>query len=667
LFTLAEIAAACCSLAILAPLVAGSGATLAQALDFPGFKTSSRLERVGIGLLCGFGCVPLLLDFAGRLGPWPMTAALAALAIPGLAILARAPAAPAGAGEPPLAVVAGLSALWVVLGLFFISDWPTADGTFHSFVVLDHTKHSATNWAIAQTGTPPENPTFYAPGRKVAYYYFFYTLTGAAHALGAVVGLGARHASYAGAVLSGFALLALAWAAWRRSGADEAVGADKVARPMGLVAAALLLTTGLDVIPAAALNSLSEISISFMNIEFWNDQIGSWVSDALWVPHHVAGLCAAFVGFLALAADPAPASARRILLAALAFAAMAGLSVYVAIGAAGTALLWLAVLACRARWADAARLCAAGAGALVLAAPWLVTLTKVVGGDGPAPIGLKLRGAEWVERVAPDALDSLILRALTIPPFYFFEFGIFALGSYVFWRKAGRRGMATDLGMILVCATAASFLIGTFLRSTILNNDLGWRVMMFAQVATLVWTLAATRAGLLFDGQYKRVAWGFLWLGYVAVAVALGQMHLMPLQNSLEQATQSDEIAAWTWLNAHLPVGSVVQAQPDIVRNYAYGMYGQYRMAVSDHHNGRLFGATAAEVEDRIAVLAPLFADPALPLDETRRRAARFDIAALVVTALDPVFAAPGAWTAQLQPAYANRHVKIFFARPDAR
>ena len=66
------------------------------------------------------------------------------------------------------------------------------------------------------------------------------------------------------------------------------------------------------------------------------------------------------------------------------------------------------------------------------------------------------------------------------------------------------------------------------------------------------------------------------------------------------------------------------------------------------------------------AAYAAYIADPALPLDETRRRAARFDITALVVTALDPVFAAPGAWTAHLQPAYANRHVKIFFTRPDA-
>ena len=85
-----------------------------------------------------------------------------------------------------------------------------------------------------------------------------------------------------------------------------------------------------------------------------------WVQTALWVPHHAAALVAAFVGFIALA-RPAEIDLRRTLLAALAFASTAGLSIYVGMAAAVTAAAWLVALLAQRRRSDALNLALAGA------------------------------------------------------------------------------------------------------------------------------------------------------------------------------------------------------------------------------------------------------------------------------------------------------------------
>ena len=72
-----------------------------------------------------------------------------------------------------------------------------------------------------------------------------------------------------------------------------------------------------------------------------------------------------------------------------------------------------------------------------------------------------------------------------------------------------------------------------------------------------------------------------------------------------------------------------------------------------------LFGASRADVAARMSDLAPLFADPNISLDDARTRARRYNIDAMIVTALDPAFTA-AKWTSELKPAYANAHVRIY-------
>lgn len=649
-----EIGATLGALAILSTIVTCAGAAAAERLGFPGFAQASRLERIGLALLCGVGCLPVALDLAARLGAWPLTLAAVALAALGAPVLART-SAMRGRLHPAWIVAA---ILWILLSTALVVDMPDVGRLQHSLLAVDYVKHSAATWSLAEFGAPPPSPTFYEPGRAMSYYYLFYTLPAVVAKLGAPLGIAARHAAYACAPLMGFALFALASAILRRSGADAAAGAEK--HPANWPLLALLLATGLDFIPLAIvyLGGGGDANFVFLHFIEWDEQVSSWFNSVMWVPHHIAALCAAFVGFMALTGpgrDP-----RRLALAALAFASMAGDSVYVAMTAALGAAFWLVSLLWRRRVGEATRLCLVGALALVVAAPWLVTLLPRLGAEnGPAPIGFRLRGPEWIDIVAGSAEAGALYRGLSMPVFYLVDFGVFALGAWLFWRHAKRRGFATEMGVLLACLTAAALTIGSLLHSTILFNDLGWRSMLFAQLATLVWTTAAARQGLLFRGRIGYVAATSLTLGYLALFSAVAQIRLY-FPHDYMRATLSDEMTAWSWLDAHLARGAVVQPSPYDGRAYGQGLYGRFPAPLADRHNARLFGASKAEIERRIDRVGPLFSDIALSYEEMTRRAAEFGVDALIVSSRDAVFAAPEAWTAKAKADYENPSFRIY-------
>lgn len=654
---LSEIRATLEAFALLSLIVGGAGAAIADRLRFPGFAEGARVERLGLSLVCGFGCVPAILNLAARLGPGSMTVAALALAALGWTALAR----PGAATSRLHPAWIGVALFWIVFATALLVDMPGVGTLQHSLLAVDYVKHAAATWSLAQSGAPPWSPTFYDPGRAMAYYYLFYTLPAVVAVVGAPLGVAARHAVYASAPLIGFALFALARAALAQSGAETAIGsAETKPKARNALLLALLFATGLDFLPLMTIYVAGGGSADFLFLHFsdWDEQVTSWFNSVMWVPHHVAALCAAVAGFIALTAPGA--DWRRVALAGLAFATMAGESVYVAMPAALGAGFWLLSLLGRRRFDEAIRLGVAGALALVLAAPWLVTLLPRVGGGGEAaPIGLALRGPEWIDILAGSREAGAIYRGLSMPIFYLIDFGVFALGAVVFWRKVGRRGHASEFGLLLICLALASLLIGSFFRSTVLLNDLGWRAMLFAQFATLIWTAAAARQGHLFRGGIGAAAIACLVLAYLALGVAVAQLRLyFPLEHT--RATLADEMAAWGWLDAHLPTGAVAQAYPEKSRAYGYGLYGRFPVAVADRHNARLFGAREAEIDERIAFLGPIFTDATLSLEETRRRAARHNIAALVVSARDAVFAAPGAWTATATPAYANPNFRVY-------
>lgn len=656
---LSELLSTWAAFVVLGALLVGSGALFARLFRFPGFAEAGLAGRAGKALLVAFAALPVLLDLVGRLGPGPMTAFAFACAVAGWPLLLRG--LPRRA--PPDRRLALAAALWIVLGAVWLSDWPDPAGLVRSVLSVDHVKHSAATWSVAESGTPPWNPSFYEPGRTAAYYYFFYTLTGAASFVGAWIGLAARHFAYASCLIAAFALYALVETLARLSRADAAVGGRNRS---SLWTLALIATTGLDIVPVLLLQNL--IGYYPPDPEWWNEQFTSWAGTFLWTPHHLASLCAAYVGFLALDGRWARGW-RAPALAALAFASMAGQSAYVALGAAATAAVWMIFLALRARWRDAARLAAAGLGALALAAPWLATLASQIGAgkDGGAPVALFLRVAPWHWQVCGDGAACVALGLAQIPAFYLVELGIFALGAFLFWRRAGRAALDNDAARILLASAAVALVLGAFVRSNVLFNDFGWRIVLFAQVAAFVWTLAVARNGAFDAPPLRPLAHAMIAMGYAMVATEFIQMRREPRQSDEQRATLAEEIPAWAWLSARLPHGAVVQERPRTGRAYSYGLLGRNPAYVSDRMNARLFGGAEEAVFRRMAEMAPAFEGDALDYASVRALAERAGVSAFVVTANDPVFAAPDGWVSRTEPDYRSPRVRIYLFNTRAR
>jgi hypothetical protein len=638
---------------VLLLLLLSAGAFFARLFRFPGFESAGGPERCGIALLSALAILPILFDFAGRVSPKaiPVLAALCVAA--GLRDATRL-----GAPWPRRggALWIGAGALWIVVAIALVVDWPdAAGGLHHSVAALDYVKHSETTWAIAQSGTPPINPTFLTPERA-SYYYFFYTLTGAVAALTELFGAEPRHAAYAAAPVAGFVIFALAALLWSRARFDEAVGARRGALPAAPLIGALLLTSGPDILFIVVYRLTQGEWLA--GPETWAEQVTNWLDSALWAPHHVAAVAVAFMGLLALARPAAP-DVRRVIFAGLAFSSLAGLSVYVAFGGAVVAAFWLCALALARRYADALRLAAAGALSALLAAPWIFTILGRAS-EGQAPVVFAIRNADFAGgSTGAPALD-MALQLGALPFVYFANFGVFAFGAAAFWRRAGRKGAAGDVALLLALSAAASFLIGSFLRSAIVNNDLGWRVMLFAQFATLLWTVAAVRGGAL-DLRRPMIA-GLCALGYASVLYGAAQLRLWPSPPlaRVEPLATADEKRAWEWVNAALPDGAVAQGRPTEAFALGYGLYARRRSAVSDQQVGALFGASRREALARIEELAPIFLDPHIGIEAVEQLAARYQISAVVVTSLDAVFDAPGAWTRQRAPAFSAPRARVY-------
>ncbi|MFE1598630.1 hypothetical protein [Methylobacterium sp. ID0610] len=660
--------------ALCLPLLLAPGAVFAQGLDAPGWaQARTRLDRMAVAALCSVAGLPVLLDLAGRFGSGPMLGLTLALAAPGILILARR----APERTPPR--VLALTALAVALDALFVVamlvDWPVPGGAVRSLPMDDYVKHATATWIITQTGTPPANPTLFEPGRTAVYYYFFYTLTAVIERAGFGL-ISGREASFGLAIWTGPLLFALARVVYAQARLGREGPGIPRAEPWLL---ALLLATGLDLLGVGLIALLSGGNW-LANFEQWNTEVSAWLTSALWVPHHVAALIAAMVGLMALAAEheaPAARGLRRVILAGLAFASLAGLSIYLAMGVAATLLLWLGRLVLLRHGASLGRALASGLLALLLAGSWLATIVqgRVLGG-GRAPLALEVRRFTIPDTVMPEgSLLQMAVNLLALPLNYALEFGPFLVGALAFWRLERRRGLTGELSVLLVLGTVASLLVGSFLRSRILFNDLGVRVLLLAQLAALVWTLAAVQRGLVrgpvppgLGTPRTRI----LFLGCIAVSL-LGEVYGFTRyrwnseMEARDVALLPQEREAWAWLAARRPPGTVVQEfpNPPLGRAYGYGLYGQFPTAISDPFNGLLFGGTDAEVNARIARLTPIFEDARLSSGEALRRAAAEGIEILVVTARDPVFAAPGAWPRTLAPLHANPGVMVF-AVPDA-
>ena len=243
---------------------------------------------------------------------------------------------------------------------------------------------------------------------------------------------------------------------------------------------------------------------------------------------------------------------------------------------------------------------------------------------------------------------------------YLIEFGIFALGAFLFLtRGRSAQSRTTSIGRLLLVSAPVALVLVTFVRSAVLYNDFGWRAVWLAQVPALLWTASvlSARRDLLASSPAWSAALG---LGLAATVWDMAGLRLscpdyFPSFVNAHPEVDYDTRAAYAWIDRSVPIGVMVQHNPaGEVRAMDFGLYSDRPVAVADR-DAKLFGAAQPSVDRRIALLSPIFRRP-LPASELRRRAAAAGVGGILLTSADPLWAANGGpprdWTCNYRSAH---------------
>lgn len=615
--------------------------------------------RAAWSLLLGIALVPMLVTVLAR--PLGLSAALAGL---GAAILIavlrlhradeRQALAESLAGLRDKRLLWG-GALWLCAGWLLIADLTLGGGLSLSGVLVDYAKHISVTDAVSRTGVPPINPSFHPPGEPTPlfYYYYWFLLCSLADVLGGSL-VAARHAVYAGTLWAGLALVAVI-----RVYAGDVRGQD--VRSVTVVAAGLLLVTGLDLVPFLVIHLHAALAGGvpgpLPDLEWWNEQVTAWLSAVLWVPHHVAALVVCLAGFKLAERGGALAAAC----AGAGFAAALGMSVWVTLAAAVIAAAWCAVMLARGDWRGLGRWLAAGAIGLALALPFIIDLAAS-SRTGAAPVGFAIREFFPVTRAADffgaDVACGSGCRLLLLPLNYALELGLFALAAVLYWRRRSGGGPPERGERFLVVQTLAALLLCSLAKAQMAaTNDLGWRGMMFVQFPLLLWS-----APVVADLWNRRPQSGaaLRWmkaaalLGVAATLIAAVQLRLQP-----PDAARADLRRTYLWIAEHTASDAIIQHDPALTLEPLHTVYGGRQSVLSDRHHGHLYGVSPDRVTALMRPLAEMFAAPPLPAGQVAARARSHGIAYLVVKQGDAVWTRPDAWPWQVEPVFATATTRV--------
>lgn len=661
-----------CSLFVFAP-----GYVFGWITNAFGFRRLELPWKAAVSIPLSIALCPVLTYLAGRFfsmtAVWWMYAAIW-LVFLGLLVSSVRPAVRTLANRgtlPFLVIVLG----WTVVGTLSLVDLQIGDRLYFSVVSYDYSLRTALTGAISRTGLPPANPLFY-PGHLVPlrYHYFWLILCSLTDQLGGQA-VDSRQAIIGSTVWCGLGLLAITFLYLRFFSTRDPA---KLRRRM-LIAAGLFTVTGLDLIPTLLYLGGGLLS---PEMEWWNEQITSWVGSVLWVPHHVAGIIAGLTGFLILWNVPPSARSRDklfpSLVAALAFATMVGSSVYVAFVCAVFLSAWTVVALLKKWYSETLLLAAVGALTVLLSMPYLTDVqTSASGGQF---IRLGVRSFSFLRSLEPS-WGVTLANAAVLPLNYLLEFGFFCLVAVVQFRRyrcSGWRLSREELcGAVML---ASSILVISFLRSGVIaNNDLGMRGALLAQFILLVWSVDLIEQGWPGPGSFLELSRGdrrlMIWFLVIGVAGSLYEVVLLrtfPLLSDAGKVNKyaflslDDKLGKRTYalrqvyeeLRKTLPPAAIVQHNPDVAPNdLFFGLYAG-RQAVADTRGcGAVFGGDSTQCPPIFSRLQDLFSGRTPDPDAVCRD---LSIDVLVAKDTDEIWRHRDSWVWTREPLAANGRARAF-------
>ncbi len=621
----------------------------------------------------GFGLVALAVRF-GALSdreyslPWAMVLgvtllpAVDALAIRylgiGMALALHAGLALAGTSRAvrqlrriPVCWYAVALAWWGIVAFAYV-DVELDGQLYQSLAILDLVKHAAVVRTIAHDGLPLHDMFFARPG-IAGYYYYFYIGPALIHWVGREV-IDARASFMAASYVTGLVFPQLVLLI-----GTKAKLIPPASRRRFLVLSVLLCAvSGFDLVPGI-LDYLVH-GTTLVQLDWWGEETRWALTSIVWVPHHISALIAVFVGCLLLAEASKTGIAQfqyrlgYTILSGLAFATAFGSSIWITVVAVPILGIWWLAGSRRTDMPPAWMLPASGCVALILVLPQVHDL--VVGRTSAGfPLTVYVRPFGQGGPFSRSSSDALIRIAL-LPGSFAIEFGLFALGAIAFAASGrARQSWSNPIGRLLIIGATISLIAASFVRSTVINNDFGWRAIWFAQFSALVWTAAI----LTEDRQWLRgstiriaaLALGVSATTYDLIGLRFIRAPYFKTQMSYINRYPDNDGAlrlAYTTLDRTIPHDAVVQHNPrSAERVFDFGLYGHHRVAVADEQ-AQLFGADKAQVDARITHLMPLFTRT-MPFADVRSIARQNSVDYLLITSMDPVWNskghAPGDWT----------------------
>lgn len=611
---------------LLAPLVLYlPGLGLVRLLSRAGLAAESYWQRIGWAMLLGLAVLPVFDILLIRIAGMPAMLLLhAGLALWGAPLL-RTP--DRSASFAPF-ILLGL--FWWLICAWSIIDVDVDGRLYQSLIAVDMVKHAAVVEQIVGQGVPFSDP-FFARDGITGYYHYFYAWPAAIKWIGGEA-ISARMAFSGALYWTGIGIVALLW----RLAADAAFIRPGRGPRLLLLAGALCFIAGADLL-FMLLRYLVVHRIE-PELDSWNTEIRMLGTSVLWVPHHVSAMVAAWTGMLLIERTR---PGNRLLLgsaAGAAFATIFGESVWIALTIAPLLAGW-AILRLLRR--DPVLLIA-GTVALLLSLP---QLHDIVHGRAPEAFPIAFGVRPFTVIFAADTLAAQLWSLILLPLNYGLEFGLCGVGAYLYWRTRKRpepQGVAVR--QLLLWSAITALLIASFFKSVIINNDLGWRAVLFPVTAAMVWTL---RLGQSISSVRKLhpMALALLALGSVGTAWDLFGLRLIrqplfsvrPIGLNNAPAISYAQRQAYGWTDRHLPPRAVLQHNPAItLRAVDFGLYGRHWPAVADAQ-AYLFGAGTKATANRMALLTPIFMR-SLPMHDMIDRARSAHVDFLLFAARDPVW-----------------------------
>lgn len=657
------------------------GYAIAWLTDLLSFRSLAVGERLAVAINLSFGICPVAFYLiAAFLGINAVLGLAAIFLVAFVVVLILALRSPGGgsaglerlSGDRPqrlsLAVTGIAVGVWVMVAILILMDVQVGQQLFPSVTFYDYTKHAAITDAISRTGVPPDNPFFY-PGhpQKLFYYYFWFLYCSVVDVVGGPL-ITARAASIGGAICAGVGFILMLQMLLKTFVTPNQKTSFRLVCAGGLC---LLLVSGFDFIPALLVNSIDAARhnlLSCASVDWWNgDAVTGLLGTMLWVPQHIAALCVCFLVSLMIRTVVKDVGDRQVNfvhagIGGICIASAFGMSVYVTICFGVIWACWLWQMISQKSKAPATQLAVTLAAGALCTSPFLLELYNH--GTHTQQIGIGVRTLAILDVLFPlPAPASYALDLATLPIYYFFELGFYAIVALVYLRNRKKFPSEPFLLIAFIC----SLVISTFLRSTVRNNDLGNRAILPAQVVTLIWAVQMIRNIVSVEKPVSILRalppWMVVCAGLGIATTAYDLYLLRTYELVSDGARNYAHRAAYEFMATTFPVNSIVAYNPQASGREPYffgidpfyGSCANRQLVVSDKDYGMMFGVDREDFMPVYDKIIGLFRGA-----ETRSVCTELGITTLIVKRDLPLWKDDAVLIEFSKPVYQNEFLKLY-------